>query len=376
LVIDWEREKQMIKKRLARLRAQIQVADLDGLLVTLPANRRYLSGFQHDDGQWGESSGALLVTPNQALILTDFRYALSAKEQAPYFTTCIYPQGLDRELVRIAGEARIRRLGFESDGLLVSTERRLAEALKGVELIPTSNMVSSLRHCKDPGETRLVERSLALMEKVLAQTLKADLVGKTERELALGLIRATEDAGAEEAAFAPIVASGPKGAEPHATPGPRKIKPGDPVVFDVGAKLDGYISDISRTVVAGGLEQADQKFLQVYPVVRRAQMRAIAEIRPGMTGKEADAIAREVIAEAGFGAGFGHSLGHGVGLATHEAPSLGPNSKDRLEAGMIFTIEPGIYLPGWGGVRLEQMVELTSLGCRLLNQLDDFYALD
>jgi Xaa-Pro aminopeptidase len=148
------------------------------------------------------------------------------------------------------------------------------------------------------------------------------------------------------------------------------------VVFDVGAKLDGYISDISRTVVAGGLEQADQKFLQVYPVVRRAQMKAIAEIRPGMTGKEADAIAREVITEAGFGAGFGHSLGHGVGLATHEAPSLGPNSKDRLEAGMIFTIEPGIYLPGWGGVRLEQMVELTSSGCRLLNQLDDFYALD
>jgi Xaa-Pro aminopeptidase len=292
-------------------------------------------------------------------------------------------------------ESRVRRLGIEADAMLVLHQERLARELgNDLELVSTLDLVSALRVRKDPYELEalrdslgLMEQvlgsvlesdivdSLGLMEQVLGSVLESDIVGKTERELALAITRAVEDAGADGAAFEPIVASGPNGAEPHAEPGQRVISAGEPVIFDVGAKKDGYCSDISRTMVAGGLEKADERFREVYSTVRKAQLKAIAEIKPGMTCLEADAIARKVIDEAGYGERFGHSLGHGVGLATHEAPSVGPNSSEILEPGMVFTVEPGIYLPGWGGVRLEEMVVLTDEGCQLLNILDSFYNL-
>ncbi|MBI5522461.1 MAG: aminopeptidase P family protein [Desulfarculus sp.] len=365
----------MIKMRLARLRRLLAKHKLDGLLVSLPANRRYLSGFTPADGQLGESSGCLLVTPRDALLLTDFRYQLTAQEQATYYEVRIYRQGLAQELAGLARQLGIKRLGFEGEALLVEQHQRLAAALTEVELEPTRGLVAGLRVKKDPEELRQITASLALMERVLDQVLDEDLVGMSERQLALKLVRAVEDQGGEGPAFPPIVASGPNGAEPHAEPGERVIQAGEPVIFDVGAQVGGYLSDISRTVVAGGLERAGEQFRQVYAVARRAQLKALQGIRPGMTGGEADALAREVIAEAGFGTRFGHSLGHGVGLYTHEAPSLGPNSQEVLRPGMVFTIEPGIYLPGWGGVRLEQMVVLEPTGCRLLNGLDRFYDL-
>ncbi|MBI4799550.1 MAG: aminopeptidase P family protein [Desulfarculus sp.] len=365
----------MIKMRLARLRRLLAKQKLDGLLVSQPANRRYLSGFTPADGQLGESCGSLLVTQRDALLLTDFRYMLTAQAQAAYYDVRIYRQGLAQELAGLAGRLGIKRLGIEAEALLLDQHQRLAQALEGVDLVPTRGLVAGLRARKDPEELRQITASLALMERVLDQVLSGDLVGTSERQLALKLMRAVEDQGGEGPAFPPIVASGPNGAEPHAEPGERVIQAGEPVIFDVGALVMGYMSDISRTVVAGGLERADEQFRQVYAVVRQAQLKAIAEIRPGMTGSEADALAREVIAQAGFGERFGHSLGHGVGLYTHEAPSLGPNSRDVLEPGMVFTIEPGIYLPGWGGVRLEQMAVLTATGCRLLNGLDRFHDL-
>lgn len=365
----------MIKMRLARLRRLLAKQKLDGLLVSLPANRRYLSGFTPADGQLGESSGCLLITQRDALLLTDFRYQLTAQEQAACFEVRVYRQGLAQELAGLAGRLGLKRLGVEAEALLLEQHQRLATALAGVELTPTRGLVAGLRVLKDPEELRRISASLALMERVLDQALSQDLVGVSERQLALSLMRAVEDQGGEGPAFPPIVASGPNGAEPHAEPGERVIQAGDPVIFDVGAQVGGYLSDISRTVVAGGLERADDTFRRVYAVVRQAQNKAMAEIRPGMTGQEADALAREVIAQAGFGERFGHSLGHGVGLYTHEAPSLGPNSRDVLEPGMVFTIEPGIYLPGWGGVRLEEMVALTPTGCRPLNGLDRFYDL-
>jgi Xaa-Pro aminopeptidase len=365
----------MIKMRLARLRRLIKAQGLDGLLVTLPANRRYLSGFTPDDGQIGESSGSLLVTQTEALLLTDFRYELTAREQAVYCNVGIYQQGLAAELQDLAQHLRIKRLGFEDAALLVSQHQRLATALAGVELVPTRDLVAGLRLRKDPAELASLERSLALMEQVLDRVLDGDLVGQSERQLALRLVREVEDLGGEGPSFPPIVASGPNAAEPHAEPGERLIQAGETVIFDVGAKLEGYCSDISRTVVAGGLEHADQRFGEVYATVRRAQLKALEGIRPGMTGQEADALAREVIREAGYGERFGHSLGHGVGLYIHEGPSLSPRSTDVLQAGMVFTVEPGIYLPGWGGVRLEQMVVLEAKGCRLLNRLDRFHDL-
>lgn len=366
----------MLKMRLSRLRRRLRADGLDGLIVTLPAHRRYLSGFTPDDGQWGETSGWLLITASNAVLLTDFRYELTARQQAPLFKVVIHRQGLGKALKPLLKESNVKRLGFEANAMLVAHQERLLKELHGqVELVSTSGLVSYQRIYKDPKELAAIRASLGLMEQVLERVITSDIVGKTERELALAIIRAVEDAGAEEVAFPPIVASGPNGAEPHAEPGGRIIAKGEPVIFDVGAKKDGYCSDISRTVVAGGVDGAGEKFKEIYAIVRKAQLKAIAEIMPGMTGAQADAIAREVISEAGYGQRFGHSLGHGVGLATHEAPSVGPNSEEILKPGMVFTVEPGIYLPDWGGVRLEEMVVLTESGCELLNKLDGFYEL-
>ncbi|MFH1058064.1 MAG: Xaa-Pro peptidase family protein [Pseudomonadota bacterium] len=365
----------MVKIRLERLRAVIRRQKLDGLLVTHPANRFYLSGYHAGDGQFGESSGALLITQTDALLLTDFRYALSAAEQAPLFTPVIYRRNLAAELAEIAQARRLKKIGCEADALLISQHTRLADALAGVELIPTLDLVAGLRVLKHPDEVAAITKSLHLMESVLDGVMASDLVGKTERQVALMILRGIEAAGGDGPSFEPIVASGPNAAEPHAEPGGRVIAPGDTVILDVGAKLDGYCSDITRTLMAGGLAAAPPQFAEIYGTTRKAMLTAVAGIRPGMSGKQADALAREVIAAAGHGERFGHSLGHGVGLMTHEDPHVSPVSPEALKPGMIFTIEPGIYLPGWGGVRLEQMVLLTPTGCQLLNRLDRFYDL-
>lgn len=363
----------MIKKRLARARALILHYKLDGLLVSMPANRRYLSAFTPDDGQLGESSGTLLISQTAAFLLTDFRYELTAQKQAPLFTTCIHKGDWAAEIRRLVEKAHIKSLGFEAEALLVGRLQKMEAELDEVELVPTSGLVAKLREQKDADEIAAIEKSLDLIEKALTQVVEQGIVGKSERNVALMIVRAVEDLGAEGVAFPPIVAAGKNGAEPHAEPGSHVIKAGEPVIFDVGAKVEGYASDITRTLVAGGIDHADETFNKVYPVVRRAQMEASENIKPGMTGQEADALAREVIDQAGFGERFGHSLGHGVGLMTHEDPSVGPRSGDVLEPGMIFTIEPGIYLPGWGGVRLEHMVHLTQEGCRILGSPVYYY---
>ena len=365
----------MFKRRIALARVLMMENQLDAMLITHPASRRYFSGYSPDDGQWGESSGALYISHTEAYLLTDFRYQMTAERECKYLAPRIYQRGLAPELADIIADSRVKRLGFESEGMLWAWYQSIRDTLGEVELVPVKRLAASLRMQKDASEIKAMEESLYLMEGVLDRILADDLVGLTERELALRIARDTEDAGAEGVGFAPIVASGPNGAEPHAEPGSRVIKRGDVIIFDVGAKLHGYISDISRTVVAGGLEAADDKFAEVYGTVQRAQNKAIAEIMPGMTGQEADDIARQVIAQAGYGQNFGHSLGHGVGLMTHEPPSVSPRSDDLLLPGMVFTVEPGIYLPGWGGVRLEQMVEMTHYGCRLMNKLDRFYEL-
>ncbi len=365
----------MIKKRISRLRELIQRNQLDGLLISLPANRRYLSGFEPDDSQPGESSGHLLISAAGAFLLTDFRYKLTALEQAQYFETVIYTKGLAHSLGQLAGDLRLKKLGFEADALLVSQYQMLTKALPDIEFQPTTGFVSKLRKYKDRAELMALEKSALLMERVLDPIMNGPLVGRSEREVALQIVRTIEDNGGDGPAFPPIVASGPNAAEPHAEPGPRIIAEGEPVLFDVGAKLNGYHSDMSRTVVAGGLEKADDQFKKVYATVRQAQLTALELIMPGLLGAEADELARAIIHEAGYEGKFGHSLGHGIGLATHEAPSVGPSSGEMLTEGMVFTIEPGIYLAGWGGVRLEVMVALEAEGCRLIGSGGGFYDL-
>ena len=356
--------------RLAALRKAMQDSGLPGLLVSRPENRRYLSGFKADDGALTESSGHLLITPDKALLLTDSRYSEEAAEEAPGFEVRVYKKGLDKLLAELAKELGLPTLGFEEDYLIFNQVKTLAKELEeGVELKATTDLVANLRIIKEPAEVEALEASLALIEEVLDGLIGDLRPGMTEDEGAWRIISGLRERGAG-IAFEPIVASGPNGAKPHAVPGPRKIQEGETVVIDVGARLAGYRSDITRTVWLGPFSD---KFKEVYSTVREAQMAAVEGIRPGMSTKEADSLARKVIDKAGYGEFFGHALGHGVGLATHEPPGLSPLKAVELKPGMVHTIEPGIYLPGWGGVRLEIMARVTESGCRVLGGLDRFY---
>lgn len=355
--------------RLAALRESMDRTGLEALLISRPENRRYISGFKADDGALTESSGHLLITGEKALLLTDFRYQEEAEEEAPEFRVEVYSKGLARLLAELAGELSLKVLGFEEDYLIHKQVRILGQELEGLELRPTTDLVADLRIIKEPAEVEAIEASLALIEEVLDGLIGELAPGITEEAAAWRIVTGLKERGAG-IAFEPIVASGPNGAKPHAVPGPRRIREGETIVMDVGALLDGYRSDITRTVWLGPFSD---KFREVYSTVRRAQLAAVEGIEPGMSSVAADALAREVIQRAGYGPAFGHSLGHGVGLATHEPPNLSPLRPSVLEPGMIHTIEPGIYLPGWGGVRLEIMAHVTESGCRVLGNLDRFY---
>ena len=355
--------------RLAALRRAMEKTGLEALLISRPENRRYVSGFKAEDGALTESSGYLLITPKEALVLTDFRYQEEAAEEASGFRVRVYNQGLGKLLAGLCGELGIKTLGFEEDYLLYHQFRTLAKDLPGLELKPTMDLVADLRIIKEPAEVEAIEASLALIEEVLDNLIDDLRPGMREDQAAWQIIAGLRERGAG-IAFDPIVASGPNGAKPHAVPGSREIREGEPIVMDVGARLEGYCSDITRTVWLGPFSD---KFKQVYSVVREAQLTAIQSIKPGMPAVQADALAREVIKKAGYGEAFGHSLGHGVGLATHEQPNVSPLRTTELRPGMIHTIEPGIYLPGWGGIRLEVMALVTDKGCRVLGGLDRFY---
>lgn len=363
-----------IKRRLAQLRKTLRRERLDGLLVMGPANRRYLTGFTPDDGQPGESSGAVLVSDRAVILATDARYALTARDQATLAEVYVYARGLAASLPEILERAGVRRLGFEAEWVSAALRDRLvaswSEAGQKVELIPAEGLVEQQRRVKDRQELALIQEALALTETAFQRVYETLAPGQTERQVAWEIEKAMRELGADDVAFPPIVAAGPNAAEPHAEPTDRPLQAGEPVLFDIGARTQGYRADMSRTVILG---EPDDRFKAVYAVVRRALEAAVAGIRPGMDGAAADALAREVIAEAGWDENFGHALGHGVGLATHESPTLSAVRPTPLLPGMVFTLEPGVYLPEWGGVRLEQMVVLEKSGVRVLNRDRTFY---
>lgn len=327
---------------------------LDALLVSYPANRRYLSGFTG-------SAGFLLITRDSTVLATDFRYTEQARVQAPAFDNIEISGGFDRWLPELISRFGIRRLGFEADDLVVSAYRQLVKAVKAVSagrrpsLISTTGVVAALRSVKDVEEIRKIARAAELADQAAAHAAAIMKPGLTEKHIAWELEKFFKENGSEPLPFDIIVASGPNAALPHAQPGERVIGEGEPVIVDLGARLEGYTSDMTRTFYLG---QPDDTFGRVYQTVYRAQTAAIDKLEGKMRGHEADRLARTVIESAGYGAAFGHGLGHGVGLETHESPRLGPGSDDILREGMVFTIEPGIYLPGWGGVRIEDMVSL------------------
>jgi Xaa-Pro aminopeptidase len=361
----------MIKTRINLLRQRLKREKLPALLVTSPANRFYLSGFSPEDGQAGESAGALLISQDAAFLLTDFRYQLTAAAQAVYYEIIIHSGGLARELARLCPKLGLKKLAVEADGLLLGQWRQLEQQLEHLELGVSSGLVEDLRQIKDAQEIKTIARSLELMEKTLSQVMAGNLSGYTERRLALELERKLQDAGGYGLSFPAIVAGGANGAEPHAQAGDALIRPDFPLIVDTGAEYEKYMSDITRAYLLQG--QGDGQWREIYATVRAALEAALEGIRPGMSGAQADALARGIIEKKGYGPNFGHSLGHGVGLMVHESPSLSARSAQILLPGMVFTLEPGIYIPGWGGVRLEQMVELSESGCRLLNRLTDFY---
>ena len=345
-------------ERQAALRVALEGEGLDGLLVTHLPNIRYLTGFSG-------SAALLLVRPDTTTLITDFRYAAQAPDEAGDAAVVeVDRKSVWERLGRLLGEYPAAALGIESHALTVRDAERVAGLTRG-RPVPVGDLVERLRAVKSPEEVDAVRAAAALAQAALAELLPTVRVGQTEQEVGAVLEAALRRRGSEWHPFPTIVASGPRSALPHARTSPRPIGAGEWLLLDFGAQVDGYCADLTRTVVVGA--RADERQRTVYELVRAAQQRALQHLRPGITGREGDALAREVIAARGFGDAFGHSLGHGLGLEVHEAPRLAPTAEAPLPLHAVVTVEPGIYLPGWGGVRLEDDVYLGPDGAQLLS---------
>jgi len=338
-----------MNSRLKRLRETLVEQNLDGIFISQPENRLYLSGF---DG----SAGYLLITQRDTLLATDFRYLEQVKLQAPEYTLFRITGGVSEWFPKLTGDTGISTLGFESGDITHAMYRQLAEAIKNtdlsIQLIPVEGLVESLRTIKDAAEIELIKQAVSITDRAFEYIESIIRPGMTELEVAWQLERFQRENGSQAMPFEIIVASGPNSALPHAKPTEKKIQSSEPIVIDMGARVGHYCSDFTRTICLG---KPDNTYRKVYDIVLSAQLAAISLIKGGMTGKEADGFARIVIEEAGYAEEFGHSLGHGTGLAAHENPRVGPNSEDVLSDGMVFSVEPGIYIPGWGGVRIEDL---------------------
>jgi len=344
--------------RLEKLGRVLEEQGLDGVLITRPENQRYLSGFTGGEG-------ALVITRQATLLLTDFRYFEQVAEEAPDFELVKVETKVAEVLKRLLKERGVKTLGFESTHLPFAQYQEWEDATPGVKWVPTKEMVETIRMLKDEGELAKIREAVSISDRACDYIRGFIKPGMTERRVAWELESFMRTHGAEAIAFAFIVASGPNGAKPHAVPQDKPIRAGELIVMDMGARVDGYNSDLTRTICVG---EPDERAQEVYDIVLRAQLAAEQQARPGVTGEELDAVARTVIAEAGYGEQFGHRLGHGVGLAVHEKPGLGSTCTDILKAGAVCTIEPGIYIPGWGGVRIEDMVLFKEDAVEVLSQ--------
>jgi Xaa-Pro aminopeptidase len=338
-----------------RLAAGLAERELELMLVTELVNVGYLTGF-------GGTNGACVCGPATRIFLTDFRYAERAEAEVEgWEVVIIRDDWLGGIAERLSG-----RVGFEDDHVSVRLLERLRGKLPdGVELVAAGGPVEKLRRIKDGSELEAIAAAAELADEVWRWSLGRGLAGRDEREVARAAEARIRELGGDPS-FPAIVAAGPNGALPHAEPGDREIGRGELVVFDMGAKLDGYCSDGTRTFATG---EPGERGREVYEAVLAAQAAALGAVAAGIDGEALDGVARESIATAGYGERFGHGLGHGVGLEVHEAPRLSPRSEDVLESGEVVTIEPGIYLPGELGVRIEDLVAVTETGCRNLSGL-------
>jgi len=343
--------------RLAALRAALAAQAVDGVLLTDLANIRYLTGF-------GGSNAVVAVTMTGILLVTDFRYQEQVKEEVGDFArVAIDLTSIWNALWRILPELGATTMGFESAHLVHREFARVLQMGDKWMWRPLVDVVESLRERKDAGELDAIARAAVVATDALARTLPQVRAGLTELQIAGILERELRDGGSTGFPFETIVASGARSALPHARASGRTVCPGEFLLFDFGAVVDGYVSDVTRTFVVGRASAEQREF---YEVVREANARASAGVRPGMTGRDADALARSYIEGRGFGESFGHGLGHGIGLEVHEAPRLSRTAEGMLPAGAVVTIEPGIYRAGWGGVRIEDDVVLEAAAPRIL----------
>jgi Xaa-Pro aminopeptidase len=355
--------------RIARLRDRLDERGLSAILVSQPANRRYLSGFTG-------SAGYLLISGNETLIATDFRYFEQAAAQAPGFRLVpIAGPAFEAWLPGLLSGLGGRRVGFEAAHLPYGAFQQMAAVVRGLpegerpRLVATTDIVETLRAIKEPPEVDTIQAAVDLGDAAYTHFLERVEPDWTEKQAAWEIERFMREHGAEAASFDTIVAAGPWSVMPHAYPRDEPLGEGRPIVIDMGVRLNGYCSDLTRTIVLG---EPDGEFRRIYDIVLGAQLTAIELIAAGMTGEQAHLLAERFIAEAGYGGNFGHGLGHGVGLEVHEKPRLGRTSEDVLADGMVTSVEPGIYISGWGGVRIEDLAVVENGRLRVLSRAPKF----
>lgn len=336
--------------RVEKLRSAMAEANIPALLVTEINNLRYISGFTG-------STGIGLVTEYDAWFFADPRYIIQAKDECRGFEIVPVLDGFTKTVGSLVRDKRFGLLAFERQHVSFATYEELRNAVPEVRLYPVSNLVENLRAVKDEGEINIIRQAAKIADATFEHVLNIIRPGMTERELALEIEWHMRRLGAEREGFSAIVASGPRGALPHASPTDKPIQEGELVVMDYGAYFGGYNSDITRTVCVG---KADSQQREVYEIVREAQQLGVETLRPGLKGQDVDRAVREFITARGYGDKFGHGLGHGLGLQVHDVGSLSKTSTTEIKAGMVFTVEPGIYIEGWGGVRIEDDVLVTN----------------
>lgn len=354
-----------MNSRIERLRAKLEQLELDAMVVSRNEDQRYFVGFSGH----APFDSVLFVSPQDVRIVTDFRY-LEAAEKVPGSKVMRIERGtyeIGEALRDFCRDNGIRTVGFEAQHVTVAQFKAWQRGARaaGAKLKPTQHLVMQLRAVKDASELELIRRAVQLADDAFADFCAQVHPGMTEKQGAWLIEKYMREHGAQGLAFSSIVASGPNAASPHAEPTDRAFQPGEPITIDIGAYMDEYNSDLTRTITLG---HATDEFMRIYKLVLQAQLAVEKKARVGMTGKQVDRIARKVIEKAGMGDHFGHGLGHGVGRVVHEFPRAGKTSQDRIQPGNVLTVEPGIYLSGWGGVRIEDMVEFGEQGLTVLTQ--------
>jgi Xaa-Pro aminopeptidase len=344
--------------RVEAIRKRLEAEGIEAFICYSYPNYRYLSRFTG-------SLGIVIITLSRAILISDFRYRTQIEEEVSGFDYAEIKGPPEETVLAQLTDLKISKLAFEAPHLTYKHYAQL-KLIDTIELVPTENWVEDLRVVKDEEEIELLEKAIAITDEAVEELSHRIKPGMTEKQVSNLINNIIRSRGGKKEAFDLIVAAGPRSAMPHAQPTDRPIQKGEPIVVDIGAQFDGYNSDLTRTLWLGKI--GEPKILEIYEIVDKAQAAAIESIKPGMACKDIDAIARDMIADAGYGEYFGHGLGHGVGLDVHEQPTISRLGKGEVKPGMVFSVEPGIYIPDTGGVRIEDLIVVTDDGCRKLSK--------